>query len=95
MILLNSIGYEWEKTQVTGTLDGHCKAALVLQAGARDATWQDFALVVQEFPQEVWILVVDVLDPVALEAAIFLGHVGRLDLVYSRRAYASVFAFTV
>jgi hypothetical protein len=95
MILLNGIGYEWEKTKVTCTLDGHSEAALILQACACDATWQDLALVVEEFPQEIGVFVVDVLDPVALEAAIFLGHVGRLDLVDSRRADASVFAFTV
>jgi len=95
MFLLDSIGYEWKKAKVAGTLDGHREAALILQACACDATWQNLALVVQEFPQKLRVFVVDVLDPIALEAAIFFGHVGRLDLIHSRRAYASVFAFTV
>jgi hypothetical protein len=95
MILLDGIGYEWEKGQVTGTFDGHRKAALIFEASACDATWQNLALVVQEFPQEIGVFVVNVLDPVALEAAIFFGHVGRLDLIHSRGPDASVFAFTV
>ena len=95
MILLNGIGYEWEKAKVTCTFDGHSEAALILEARSCDATWQNFTLVVQEFAQDIGVFVVNVLDPVALEAAIFFGHVGRLDLIYSCRADASVFAFTV
>jgi hypothetical protein len=95
MILLNCIGYEGKKAKVTTTLDSHGEAALVLEARACDATWQDLALVVQELAEEIGVFVIDILDPIALEAAIFLGHVGRLDLIYSCRADASVFAFTV
>jgi len=95
MILFHCIGYKWEKAKVTCTLDGHCEAALILEACACDATWQNLALVVQEFPQEIGVFVVNVLDPVALEAAVFLRHVGRLDLIHSRRPDAPVFAFTV
>jgi hypothetical protein len=95
MILFRCIGYKWKKAQVASTLDSHREATLIFQACTSDATWQDLALVVQEFPQEIGVFVVDVLDPVALEAAVFLGHVGRLDLIHSRRPDASIFGFCV
>jgi hypothetical protein len=95
MILLNCIGYKWEKAKVTGALHRYGEAALILEARACDATWQNLALVVQEFAEEIGVFVIDVLDPVALEAAILLGHVGRLNLIYSSRADASIFVFTV
>lgn len=70
---------------MTGAFDGHRKAALVLQAGAGDAAWQDFALLIHKLQQEVRIFVVNVLDTGALEAAVFFQAGLRTDLVYRCR----------
>ena len=57
---------------MTGTLHSLSHAALELQRGTGDAAGQDLALLVEELLQEFGILVVDVLDTAAFEAAVFL-----------------------
>ena len=58
---------------MTGTFDGLGDLALVFVGSAGDAAGQDLALLIDELQQEVGILVVDVLDAVLLEAAVFLS----------------------
>ena len=61
-----------QQGKVTSTLDGLSYAALELEAGAGDATWEDLALLVKETLEELGILVVDILDTALLEAAVLL-----------------------
>ena len=58
---------------MAGTLDGLGDLALIFAGSAGDAARQDLALLVDELLQEVGIFVVDVLDAVLLEAAVFLS----------------------
>ena len=55
---------------MTSTLDCLSDTALILQRSACDAARQNLALLVEELLQELWILVVDVLDTALLETAI-------------------------
>ena len=58
---------------MAGSLDGLGHFALVFRGSAGDAAGQDLTLLVDKLQQEVGIFVVDVLDAVLLEAAIFLS----------------------
>jgi hypothetical protein len=53
--------------------------ALELQAGTRDAAWQNAALLVHELQQEVRVFVINILDAVLLEAAILLAGILLVD----------------
>lgn len=57
---------------MTCTLDSDRQPALKFQASASDATREDLALLVDKLEQEVRVLVVDIFDTSALEAAVFL-----------------------
>lgn len=57
---------------MTRLFDGLSHFALVLQRGAGQAAWQNFALLIAEHQQEISVLVVDVLDAFLLETAVLL-----------------------
>jgi len=57
---------------VASTLDGVTDLTLVLEGVAGNAAWENLALLVHESEEEVRIFVVDVLDAVALKAAVLL-----------------------
>lgn len=59
--------------------------ALVLQGSAGQTAGEDFALLIAKHQQEIWILVVDVLDALHLEAAVLLLlgiDVDRIQVAY-------------
>lgn len=66
---------------MTGTFDGRREATLEFEARASNATRQDLSLLIHKLEQEVRIFVVNILDPCALEAAVFLLLGLRLDAV--------------
>lgn len=70
--LFHQIGYEGEKSQVASTLNGLCHATLILQRSTRDATRQNFTLLIEELLEEFRILVVNILDTALFETAILL-----------------------
>lgn len=57
---------------MASTLYSLCHTALKLQRVASDTTRKDLSLLVEELLEELWILVVYVLDTSLLEAAILL-----------------------
>ena len=57
---------------MTCTLNSLRNATLEFQRSTCDATGKQFTLLVQEFLEEFRILIVDILDTVLFEAAIFL-----------------------
>ena len=57
---------------MTCTLYGLSHAALVFEGSSRDAARQDLALLVEEFLEELGVLVIDVFDSALLKAAVFL-----------------------
>ena len=58
---------------MAGSLDGLGDLALVFRRSASNAAGQDLALLVHKLQQEVGVFVIDVLDAVLLEAAVFLS----------------------
>ena len=56
---------------MAGTLYGLSHATLEFQRGAGDAAGENLALLVEELLEEFRILVVDVFDSAAFEAAVF------------------------
>lgn len=72
--LFQQICYVWQEGQVAGPLDGSRHFALVLQGVSSDATWQNFALLIDKLHQKVCILVVDVLNAKFAETAVFFAH---------------------
>lgn len=62
-------------------LDGDGKAALVLEAGAGNAAGQNLALLIDKLQEEIGVFVVDVLDPVLLEAAVLFRFGLRPNLI--------------
>jgi hypothetical protein len=72
LLLFQQIGYVGQQCEVACTLDCHGEFSLEFERGSCDAPRQDFTLLVEEFFEELGILVIDVLDAVLLEAAILL-----------------------
>jgi hypothetical protein len=47
------------------------------------SSWKDFTLLIDEFQQEVWVFVINVLDAILLESAIFFSDFASIEwLVY-------------
>lgn len=66
-------------------LDGLPYFALVLQGSTGQAAGEDFTLLVAKHQKEIWILVIDVLDALHLEAAVLLllsVDVNRIQVAY-------------
>lgn len=58
---------------MAGAFDGGGYAALILEAVARNAAREEFALLVDELEQELRVFVVDVFDAEFAEAAVFFA----------------------
>ena len=71
--LLQQVGHVRQHRQVAGPFDGGGHFALILQGIAGNPAGKDLALFVDELDQEIGVLVVDVFDAVALEAAVFFA----------------------
>lgn len=80
MLLLKQIRYERQQRQVPCPLDGGRNTALVLQRVTGDATGQNFTLIVDKLEQKVRVFVVDVLDAVFAEAAVFLAFLTQVRI---------------
>lgn len=65
---------------MTGTFDGLTHFALVFQAGARDTTGQNTALIVEQFQQEIGVFIIDVFNTGFLEAAVFFADITAVHL---------------
>src|SRR5207244_8069158 len=64
-----SVRYVGNQRNLPGTLDGGLQLALVHRAGARDAPRQDLAALGHERPDQLHVLVLDVVDLVRAEFA--------------------------
>lgn len=64
---------------MAGTLHGLSHAALELQRSACDTTGKDLTLFVEELFEEFRILVVDIFDTAAFEAAVFFLRVSTVS----------------
>ena len=69
--LFHKVGYIGQESEVAGTFNGLSDTALEFERCAGDAAGKDFALLVEEFLEEFRILIVDVFDAEAFEAAVF------------------------
>ncbi len=70
---------------MTRPLDGRSYATLVFEGVARNATGQDFALLIDKLQEKIRILVVYVLDAIAAETAILflaLANIGVAQKLY-------------
>jgi hypothetical protein len=77
--LFQTIGYEWQQSQMSCFFDSLGYFSLVFRRVAGKSSWKDFTLLIDEFQKEVGILVVDILDTVLLESAIFLSDFASVD----------------
>lgn len=64
---------------MTGAFDGLGHFTLIFQAGAGQPAGQDFALLVEQFQQEVAVFVINVFDTGFLEAVVFFAVLGFRD----------------
>jgi hypothetical protein len=78
--LLHQVGHKRQNSQVAGTLDGGCDAALVFEAVAGDTARQQFTLFVDELKQEVGILVINVFDAEFAETAVFFASLAQFGV---------------
>lgn len=66
---------------------------LKLQAGAGKPSWKDLALLIDKLQQEVGIFIINILDAVLLEPAVFFAVLGSVyGFVYQCHAFSSCFS---
>lgn len=80
-LLLEQVCYERQEAEMASAFDGCSHFALEFHRVARDAAGQEFALLVDEVHQKVYIFVVDVFDTKTAEAAVFFAFLTEFGIV--------------